>query len=391
LVSREKISDVKVKSKVKSSVKSLKNLNPLQKSPKVVSKKRINLNENSYESKYLQLSELLNNTTLAVIEWDSNSKVKYWNKQAEKIFGWKSSEAIGKNINKKIVPKEDFAQMQENVKLLLKNKISTNTNENRNLTKDNKIIYCRWFNSILRDNNGKVISVLSLVQDKTLSKISETEKEIAIYNLNERVKELSLLNNISKILQNPEMEIEESFQKIIDIIPSGWQFPEITECRILFDDKKFNSKNFSEKSKWILSSEFLTNDGKKFSIEIIYLIKKPYDFEGPFLKEERNLINIIAAMIKTYLDNRNSEIVRKKLVNDLIHRNITLEKFAFMVSHILRAPIANILGIAELLKETDLENNVKTELLEDLKSSVTKFDSVLNLLNLLLKSNEKTN
>jgi len=343
-----------------------------------------------FKNQYNILLDLLNNTSLGVIEWDKNSKVIYWNKQAENIFGWKSSESVGKNMNKKIIPQEDLNSMLENVNLLLQSKIKTNTNESRNLTKNNKIIFCRWFNSITRNKKGEAQSVLSLVQDITVHKFSEVEKEKAIYDLNERVKELTLLNKVSTILQDTETELSKIFGKILSVIPEGWQYPEITECRILFEDKIYKSSNYLDNSEWKQSCEFKISSGKIFKLEIIYTSQKPNESEGPFLKEERNLLNLICSMIKSYLDNRQSDDERKRLLNDLIQRNISLEKFAFVVSHNLRAPMANVLSISKLLMDNEIDYNVKNDLLNDLNTSAVKFDSVFKFLISLLETNEKT-
>ncbi|MBE2256445.1 MAG: PAS domain S-box protein [Ignavibacteria bacterium] len=343
-----------------------------------------------FKNQYDILLDLLNNTSLGVIEWDKNSKVIYWNKQAENIFGWKSSESVGKNMNKKIVPQEDLNSMLENVNLLLQSKIKTNTNESRNLTKNKKIIFCRWFNSITRNKKGEAQSVLSLVQDITVHKFSEVEKEKAIYDLNERVKELTLLNKVSTILQDTESDLDKIFGKILSVIPDGWQYPDITECRILFEDKIYKSTNYLDNSEWKQTGEFKISSGKIFKLEIIYTSQKPNEFEGPFLKEERNLLNLICSMIKSYLENRLSDDERKRLLNDLIQRNISLEKFAFIVSHNLRAPMANVLSISKLLMDNEIDYNVKSDLLNDLNASAVKFDSVFKFLLSLLETNEKT-
>lgn len=375
---KEKLKKIRVK-KTPAKTKLSQNLKTKSIKPKSV-----------FKNQYDILLDLLNNTSLGVIEWDKNSKVIYWNKQAENIFGWKSSESVGKNMNKKIVPQEDLNSMLENVNLLLQSKIKTNTNESRNLTKNKKIIFCRWFNSITRNKKGEAQSVLSLVQDITVHKFSEVEKEKAIYDLNERVKELTLLNKVSTILQDTESDLDKIFGKILSVIPDGWQYPDITECRILFEDKIYKSTNYLDNPEWKQTGEFKISSGKIFKLEIIYTSQKPNEFEGPFLKEERNLLNLICSMIKSYLENRLSDDERKRLLNDLIQRNISLEKFAFIVSHNLRAPMANVLSISKLLMDNEIDYNVKSDLLNDLNASAVKFDSVFKFLLSLLETNEKT-
>jgi len=116
----------------------------------------------------------------------------------------------------------------------------------------------------------------------------------------ERLKELETINQTNNILKE-EFSLDESLQKVVSVLPEGWQFPEQTVARIIYEDKKFVSPYFEE-SKWVQKQVFETIDNKKGSIEIFYLRKYPTADEGPFLKEERNLINNLAFLIKGYLN-----------------------------------------------------------------------------------------
>lgn len=116
----------------------------------------------------------------------------------------------------------------------------------------------------------------------------------------ERLKELETINKTNEILKE-EFPLDESLQKVVSILPAGWQFPEQTVARIIYNDRKFVSPYFDE-SKWVQKQMFNTADGIRGSIEIFYLKEYPNSDEGPFLKEERNLINNISLLIKGYLN-----------------------------------------------------------------------------------------
>jgi PAS domain S-box-containing protein len=125
---------------------------------------------------YQRLSYHVENTPLAVIEWDKDLFVKRWSEHAEEIFGWKTSEALGKNMNDPdfpIVYKEDIEAVNKIVEQLLKGIVDRNLSLNRNYTKDGKIIYCEWYNSVLRDVQGNVITILSLIHNVTERKKAE--------------------------------------------------------------------------------------------------------------------------------------------------------------------------------------------------------------------------
>jgi hypothetical protein len=107
----------------------------------------------------------IENTPLAVVEWDLEFRVVSWNPAAEKIFGYSREEAVG-NRGSFIVPSQWHSQVDQVWKLLLNQKGGSRSTNN-NVTKDGRTISCEWYNTPLVDESGKVIGVASLVQDVT--------------------------------------------------------------------------------------------------------------------------------------------------------------------------------------------------------------------------------
>ena len=121
------------------------------------------------------LSFHLENSPLAVIEWDSNFRVIKWSQQAETLFGWESDQLMGKHPSEwKFVLPEDLASVNGVVSRLLNGSERRNISHNRNYTKDGSIVYCEWYNSALVDESGNVVSVLSLILDITERQQTET-------------------------------------------------------------------------------------------------------------------------------------------------------------------------------------------------------------------------
>ncbi|MDJ0556040.1 MAG: PAS domain S-box protein [Microcoleaceae cyanobacterium MO_207.B10] len=124
------------------------------------------------------------NSPLAVIEFNQEMRVQLWSGQAEKIFGWRSEEVIGKQINElHLIHEADLAEVNQAVKDLLDQNIPRNLCQNRNYTKNGKSVYCQWYNSALVDESGKVVSILSLAEDITAQKQAETERDIFLQQL----------------------------------------------------------------------------------------------------------------------------------------------------------------------------------------------------------------
>ncbi len=118
-----------------------------------------------------QLRFHLENTPLAVIEWNQNFRVQYWSPQAQKLFGWQGDEVLGKHPGEwNFIHSEDITRVNRVMSALMDGTQPRNTLQNRNYTKEGIVMYCDWYNSVLRDESGKLISILSLAQDVTATK-----------------------------------------------------------------------------------------------------------------------------------------------------------------------------------------------------------------------------
>ncbi len=110
-------------------------------------------------------------TPLAVVEFDMDGYIREWNPAAIKMFGYTREEAIGKYWSL-IVPKSVVPPIEDIWDSIVKQTGGLRSS-NENLTKDGRIIYCEWFNTPLVDQTGNTIGVTSLVMDITEQKIAE--------------------------------------------------------------------------------------------------------------------------------------------------------------------------------------------------------------------------
>lgn len=110
----------------------------------------------------------VNNAPLAVIEWAGDWRVQRWSPMAERIFGWTAAEVLGRDwLSWPFVYEEDMEIVQNATQRLISGEEDFNVCPNRNHTKDGRVIDCEWFNSVLRDHAGRVISILSFTRDVT--------------------------------------------------------------------------------------------------------------------------------------------------------------------------------------------------------------------------------
>ncbi len=133
-----------------------------------------------------------------------------------------------------------------------------------------------------------------------------TERKRMEHNLKERLKELNCLYGISKIAQTPEFTLDELYLETANLLPQSWQYPEITGALIRVDDRKFKTENYRE-TEWKQCSDIIVHGAKMGVVEVSYLEERPVLDEGPFLKEERLLIDAIAERLGRITERRRME------------------------------------------------------------------------------------
>jgi len=138
--------------------------------------------------------------------------------------------------------------------------------------------------------------VKEIERDKVHQADIEQEKEKNECALRQRVKELNCLYSVIKLIERYGNSIEKIMQGIANLLPGAWQYPEITCARVLFEDKEYVTQNYKT-SKWKQAADITVGGRKVGSVEVYYLKKRPVLYEGPFLKEERLLIDAIAKHI----------------------------------------------------------------------------------------------
>ena len=126
------------------------------------------------------------------------------------------------------------------------------------------------------------------------------------YDLGERVKELNCLYGVSSLIADPGKTIDAVLNETVNLIPQSFQYPEITCVRIGFEGREFASANFRE-TPWGLIADIVVSGGAVGELEVCYLEERPALDEGPFLDEERNLINDIARQLGVMIEHRRAE------------------------------------------------------------------------------------
>jgi hypothetical protein len=126
--------------------------------------------------------------------------------------------------------------------------------------------------------------------------MNDRPADALLASLQERAKELNCLYEVEQILARFDIPLEDAFRKIVEVIPPGWQYPDICCAVIDVDGRSFQTREFSPTT-WVQSSDILVQDDVIGTLSVWYLEERPPEDNGPFLKEEDRLIRTIADRI----------------------------------------------------------------------------------------------
>ncbi|HWR15743.1 MAG TPA: PEP/pyruvate-binding domain-containing protein [Terriglobales bacterium] len=122
-----------------------------------------------------------------------------------------------------------------------------------------------------------------------------------VHALRERAKELNCLYQVNDLLTaNGERPLEEVLRQVIEILPNGWQYSEMCKARVLIENISIEPPGFRV-TPWSLSATILVEGEPVGAVEVFYTRQMPHADEGPFLKEERRLIETVAERIASTL------------------------------------------------------------------------------------------
>jgi signal transduction histidine kinase len=182
--------------------------------------------------------------------------------------------------------------------------------------------------------------------------------------LRERIKEITCLYEIARVVAKRRASFAEIIRGVANLLPPAWLHPEITCARIVLDGKSYKTEGFRE-SPYRQVSDIIVNNEKVGFVEVAYLEKKFTIDEGPFLFEERSLIDSVAREVAIFYERTRAEAERVSLQEQLRHadRLATIGQLAAGVAHELNEPLGNILGFAQLAKKSpDLPEQVAKDL-----------------------------
>ena len=183
---------------------------------------------------------------------------------------------------------------------------------------------------------------------------TETEPVKIESALRERIKELNCLYGVSQLAERNMFSLDDLLQELVNFLPHSWQYPDITCARILFKGITHTSDGF-KMTNWRHSSQIYMYHEAVGEVSIFYLEECPPADEGPFLQEERALLDAIAEQIGTIATRISADLELQET-----NQQLTLERKALQEAN-----------TALRLVLTRIEQE-KQEIHRDIKTNVEK-------------------
>lgn len=191
------------------------------------------------------------------------------------------------------------------------------------------------------------------------------------HELNERIKEINCLYGISKIVEQDDISLEEIYQKVMTLIPCSWQFPEITCARCIIHGIVYQTENYRD-TIWKQSADIIAYRDVIGVVSVCYLEKMPDSHEGPFLKEERSLINAIAERLGRTSEQKKAEKALFESEQQLKNQNQLLKEKNIALREIMNQVIMEKKNLEE--RVMDNVDQFLLPLVDKLKNNGSQID-----------------
>jgi signal transduction histidine kinase len=183
-------------------------------------------------------------------------------------------------------------------------------------------------------------------------------------NLTERVKELNCLYGISHLFENGNLSEDDIFRGVLNSVPPAWQYPEVTCARIKYRKKTFVTPNF-QATEWSQSQNILINQKAVGKIEVFYLAERPPRDEGPFLNEERHLLDVIAERLGHHIERMlamedvSTSYQREKELREQLQVEIRSRvDYTRKLIHELKTPLTALIATSQLMFDETREQRL---------------------------------
>lgn len=245
------------------------------------------------EASHWRLAAIISDADHSIVSQTLDGIITTWNAGAERLYGYAAAEMIGRSVHILLPPGREKELAVAREKLLRGEFVPAFETVRRH--RSGRLLEVSMGLSPVRDDRGRLVEISGIGRD-----ISERRR--LVVDLRERVKELRVLHRTATVLQGESLPPADLIDKLVDLLPDGWKYPEVAAARITWGGLSACSAGFVE-TPWRQSVSF-TAAGHPGTIEVVYLTEQPPEFDGPFLAEEQHLLDSLAEMLRAHLERR---------------------------------------------------------------------------------------
>ncbi|MBD3229238.1 MAG: PAS domain S-box protein [Candidatus Lokiarchaeota archaeon] len=245
---------------------------------------------------------------------------EFMSEGAKKVFGYSYQKFLNEPLFIKKIIHPDFKEYFQKKWADLVNGIIPNTSEYKIIDVNNNVRWILQSNSGIYNEENNIIAIEGICIDITHEKMAVKRSKTLDYSLKERLKELDFLYNLSVLLENRKLSIDQILWKTLDLIATAFQYSETINSKIIYDKKVYIKEDFEKSDRRLHIKENIYDK----NLEIFIYYKK----DRIFLEEERDLINELGIRLKNNLKHRITEEKYRKLIENAQEGIWTLDEKA---------------------------------------------------------------
>jgi len=316
------------------------------------------MNLQNYYDTVMQLSHGI------VVTLDLNGRVVHGNSELEEVTGYALQELAGVDWFETFIPKDERDLARQAI-LGRTHDQGVSAVAGAITDRDGDKVYINWNLKPLADSSGEVISILCVGRDVTDQTLREDGLLKERTTLLERNKELSCLYEISQVMSDMSKGMSEMIAKIVNLLPSAFQYPAQTHIRLDVDMQRWETPGFKMNKQFLTQSIVINND-RRGTLVVTTTGRRR---RRPFIKNEEDLFVTAAQQIAILVAKKEARQDKLALEAQLRQsdRLAKIGQFSAGVAHEINEPLTNILGFAELVLQTD---NLPEQVISDLNSIV---------------------
>ncbi len=281
----------------------------------IVSERKLKESDIKFQKSEAKYYSFINNFNGIAFQGYNDLTYGFFDGAVEKLTGYKEEEfASGQLKWDQIIYHKDRVGYHDTIEKFHTNSVNTDKRKYRIVRKDGKICWVLEQVQKIYNDAGKEVDIQGTIHDITKHKQVKNQKKKAEevlnkkeHDLRERVKELTCLYKLSNIDNaDKQISLRQLFIETLKLIPPAWQFPDVTCARIAYKGSEYKTKNFSKTN--LKQKAYIKEKNEVVGkVEVYYLKNMPKFDEGPFVKEERYLIDSIAEILGKYIEHTQAE------------------------------------------------------------------------------------